>query len=95
VTICLLKKQSSGARLLPGDHPIAAETTGPVDLARFASETWVWLTRETSPDYHDQLMATCRGTGFSPLVRHLANTIITQLAMVACGLGVTLAPTAR
>jgi DNA-binding transcriptional LysR family regulator len=77
---------------LPGDHPVAAEGDGPVDLARFAAAPWVWLTRETSPDYHDQLMATCRGAGFSPQVRHLANTITTQLAMVACGLGVTLAP---
>lgn len=77
---------------LPGDHPLASETAGPVDLARFADEPWVWLTRDTSPDYHDQLMATCRGAGFSPVVRHLANTITTQLAMVACGLGVTLVP---
>jgi DNA-binding transcriptional LysR family regulator len=77
---------------LPGDHPVAADSIGPVDLARFAGDPWVWLTRETSPDYHDQLMATCRGAGFTPLVRHLANTITTQLAMVACGLGVTLVP---
>ncbi|MDP4503603.1 LysR substrate-binding domain-containing protein [Nonomuraea turcica] len=77
---------------LPGDHPVVAETTGPVDLARFAEEPWVWLTRDTSPDYYDQLMATCRGAGFSPAARHLANSITTQLAMVACGLGVTLVP---
>jgi DNA-binding transcriptional LysR family regulator len=79
---------------LPGDHPVATETTGPVDLARFADEPWVWLTRDTSPDYHDQLLETCRQAGFSPAVRHLANSITTQLAMVACGLGVTLAPNA-
>jgi DNA-binding transcriptional LysR family regulator len=77
---------------LPGDHSVVAETTGPVDLARFADEPWVWLPRDTSPDYYDQLMATCRGAGFSPEVRHLANSIMTQLAMVACGLGVTLVP---
>src|SRR5206468_12578000 len=58
---------------LPADHPAATGTTGPVDLARFAEEPWVWLRRDVSPDYHDQLMAT-------------------QLAMVACGLGVTLVP---
>ncbi|HVH24102.1 MAG TPA: LysR family substrate-binding domain-containing protein, partial [Pseudonocardia sp.] len=64
----------------------------PVDLARFADEPWVWLAREASPDYHDQLMATCRRAGFSPDVRHLAHSILTQLAMVNAGLGVTLAP---
>ena len=76
---------------LPTDHPAAAET-GPVDLARFTDEPWVWLRRDISPDYHDQLMATCHNAGFTPDVRHIANSIATQLAMVACGLGVTLVP---
>ncbi len=77
---------------LQADHPAAGETYGPVDLARFAQEPWVWLRRDASPDYHDQLMATCHSAGFTPDVRHIANSIATQLAMVACGLGVTLVP---
>jgi DNA-binding transcriptional LysR family regulator len=77
--------------LAPG-HPLAADAPSPVHLARFADEPWVWLRREASPDYHDQLMATCRRAGFSPGIRHLANSIFTQLAMAACGLGVTLVP---
>lgn len=76
---------------LPPDHSVA-ETTGPVDLTDLAQEPWVWLRREASPDYHDQLMTTCRTAGFTPAVRHIANSITTQLAMVACGLGVTLVP---
>jgi DNA-binding transcriptional LysR family regulator len=77
---------------LPRRHPAAGEGMLPVDLERFADEPWVWLHRDASPDYHDQLMATCRRAGFAPDVRHLANTITTQLTMVACGLGVTLVP---
>ena len=77
---------------LPPHHPLAADAPRPVGLARFADEPWVWLSREASPDYHDQLTATCRRAGFSPDVRHLANSILTQLAMVTAGLGVTLAP---
>ena len=77
---------------LPPGHPLAAGAPGPVHLARFAEEPWVWLRRDASPDYHDQLMATCRRAGFSPDIRHLANSIFTQLAMAASGLGVTLAP---
>jgi DNA-binding transcriptional LysR family regulator len=76
---------------LPEHHP-AAKDTLPVDLERFSDEPWVWLHRDASPDYHDQLMATCRRAGFTPDVHHLANTITTQLTMVACGLGVTLVP---
>jgi DNA-binding transcriptional LysR family regulator len=37
-------------------------------------------------------MATCRRAGFRPDVHHVANSILTQLAMVAAGLGITLAP---
>jgi DNA-binding transcriptional LysR family regulator len=77
---------------LPQQHPLAADGGQPVDLARFADEPWVWLHREASPDYHDQLMATCRRACFTPDARHYANSITTQLAMVACGLGVTLVP---
>ena len=77
---------------LPPGHPLAAGDPSPVPLARFADEPWVWLRREASPDYHDQLMATCRRAGFSPGIRHLANSISTQLAMAAAGLGVSLVP---
>jgi len=77
---------------LPPGHPLAADAPSPVRLARFADQPWVWLRREASPDYHDQLMATCRRAGFSPGIRHLANSIFTQLAMAAAGLGVTLVP---
>jgi DNA-binding transcriptional LysR family regulator len=77
---------------LPPGHPLAADAPSPVHLARFADEPWVWLRREASPDYHDQLMATCRRAGFSPGIRHLANSIFTQLAMTTSGLGVTLVP---
>jgi DNA-binding transcriptional LysR family regulator len=77
---------------LPPRHRLAADAPRPIDLAQCADEAWVWLEREASPDYHDQLMATCRKAGFSPDVRHLARSILTQLAMVTAGLGITLAP---
>lgn len=77
---------------IPAEHPLATDAAGPVGLARFADDPWAWLRRDASPDYHDQLLATCRRAGFSPEVRHLANSITTQLAMVAGGLGVTLVP---
>lgn len=77
---------------LPAGHPHAADTSTAVDLAALRDEPWVWLRREISPDYHDELMAACRQAGFAPDTRHHANSITTQLAMVASGLGVTLAP---
>ena len=76
---------------MPQDHRRAAED-GPVELADFRDESWVWLNRSVSPDYHDELMSACRQAGFRPDPRHYANSIHSQLAMVSCGLGVTLVP---
>jgi len=77
---------------LPRSHRLAADAGRPVELTQFVEEPWVWLHRDASPDYHDQLIAACRAAGFIPDARHHANLITTQLAMVACGLGVTLVP---
>jgi DNA-binding transcriptional LysR family regulator len=61
-------------------------------LRSAAELPWIWLPREISPDYHDQVVACCRSANFSPEARHLARSITSQLTMVACGLGVALVP---
>lgn len=76
---------------LPPRHRYAA-LDAPVALEEFQHDPWVWLVRQISPDYHDEMTTACRKAGFSPEVRHLANSIHSQLAMVACGLGVTIVP---
>lgn len=75
----------------PDDHP-QARSTEPIDLTTLRDEPWVWLHRDISPDYHDQLLSACRKAGFTPDSRCHANSITTQLAMVASGLGITLVP---
>jgi DNA-binding transcriptional LysR family regulator len=64
----------------------------PADLASTVELPWIWLPRSISPDYHDQVVACCRAAGFAPDARHTARSITSQLAMVACGLGVALVP---
>jgi DNA-binding transcriptional LysR family regulator len=66
--------------------------TDTVDLASVAREPWIWLPRHISPDYHDQVVACCREAGFAPLVTNTADSIISQLAMVACDIGVAVVP---
>lgn len=78
---------------LPAGHP-AADTSVPLDLADLAGETWVWLHRHISPDYHDAMAAMCRTAGFSPVPAHWARSVTSQIAMVECGLGVTVVPAA-
>jgi len=87
------------AHVLRHDHLLAALPAGhqhacdsPVEMSTLADEPWVWITRAVSPGYHDALIAACRRAGFSPLVHHHATSIHSQLAMVACGLGVALVP---
>jgi len=64
---------------LPQDHALAA-TSGLVTLARFRDESWVWLNRPISPDYHDELVAACQQFGFRPDPKHYGNSIHCQLA---------------
>ncbi|MDX3582434.1 LysR substrate-binding domain-containing protein [Streptomyces europaeiscabiei] len=78
---------------LPSRHP-AADTTGPLDLADLADAPWVWLHRHISPDYHDAMATMCRAAGFSPAPAHWARSVTSQIAMVECGLGVTVVPAA-
>lgn len=61
-------------------------------LRSAAELPWIWLPRQISPDYHDQIVACCRSANFSPEARHLARSITSQLAMVDSGLGVALVP---
>ena len=77
--------------LLPAEHPLS-DSTGPIDLADLADDAWIWLAREISPDYHDEMAAACRTSGFSPRVRHWARSIASQIALVECGAGVTIIP---
>ncbi|TDB88001.1 LysR family transcriptional regulator [Actinomadura sp. KC216] len=78
---------------LPLHHP-AADAAGPLDLADLAGNPWVWLHRQISPDYYDAMAAMCRAAGFSPVPAHWARSVTSQIAMVECGLGVTIVPAA-
>jgi DNA-binding transcriptional LysR family regulator len=77
---------------VPLGHPHAEPADEPLDLAELATDPWVWIPRDISPGYHDEVVTACRRAGFSPDAGHQATTIATQLAMVACGIGVAIAP---
>ncbi|MEV5101078.1 LysR family transcriptional regulator [Streptomyces massasporeus] len=61
-----------------------------VDLAEFADDEWItWGEGEFC---HEWLMFTLRSKGVEPIVGHRAAENHTQLALVAAGLGVCIAP---
>ncbi|MGR8011786.1 LysR family transcriptional regulator [Streptomyces hypolithicus] len=73
---------------MPAGHPLAGRAA--VDLEEFADDDWVtWAEGEFC---HEWLMFTLRGKGFEPRIAHVAEEHATQLALVAEGLGVCVAP---
>ncbi|MFF4219533.1 LysR family transcriptional regulator [Streptomyces nondiastaticus] len=73
---------------MPVDHPLAAREE--VGLEEFADDDWVsWPRGEFC---HEWLMLTLRGKGIEPRISHMAEEHHTQLALVAAGLGVAVAP---
>lgn len=69
-------------------HPLADRTA--VDLEDFAEDDWVtWAEGEFC---HEWLMFTLRGKGVEPRIAHVAEEHATQLALIAEGLGVCVAP---
>ncbi|MGP3967728.1 LysR family transcriptional regulator [Streptomyces sp. 6N223] len=73
---------------MPAGHPLAGRDE--VDLEDFAGDPWVsW---PPGAICHDWLMLTLRGKGIEPRVVHTAAEHHTQLALIAAGLGVAVAP---
>lgn len=77
---------SSPARTTEG-RQVRAEERRSGAPAALATEPWVWIDRDISPGYLDEVVTACRQAGFSPDARHHAGSIATQLAMVSCGIG--------
>ncbi|SDZ62143.1 LysR family transcriptional regulator [Pseudomonas sp. NFIX28] len=75
---------------LPSNHPLAARTR--LSLSSLATEPLVMFSRKVSPVYFDNLIATCRASGFSPRVLHEVRSVASQIAFVSCGQGIALVP---
>ncbi|MGG8405952.1 LysR family transcriptional regulator, partial [Streptomyces sp. 12297] len=73
---------------VPADHPLADRAE--VSLAEFAEDDWIsWNEGQFC---HEWLVFTLRGEGIEPRIEHIAEEHHTQLAFVAAGLGVCVAP---
>ncbi|MFE9258672.1 LysR family transcriptional regulator [Streptomyces sp. NPDC006879] len=73
---------------VPASHPLAGREA--VTLADFAQDEWVsWPEGQFC---HEWLLFTLRGEGVEPRISHRAEEHHTQLALVAAGLGVCVAP---
>lgn len=75
---------------LPADHPLANRSR--ISLSSLANEPLVMFARKVSPVYFDNLIATCRASGFSPRVLHEVRSVASQIAFVSYGQGIALVP---
>ncbi|SFL68518.1 LysR family transcriptional regulator [Pseudomonas sp. NFACC46-3] len=75
---------------LPSDHPLASRTR--ISLSSLSTEPLVMFSRKVSPVYFDNLIATCRASGFSPRVLHEVRSVASQIAFVSYGQGIALVP---
>src|SRR5919198_233680 len=74
--------------VLPPDHPLAGRRS--IKIEDLADEPWVSGCRDGH--CHEMLMRTCQNAGFEPNLAFFTNDTQVQIALVAAGVGVTLAP---
>nr|WP_228046672.1 LysR family transcriptional regulator [Saccharopolyspora sp. HNM0983] len=71
-------------------HPLAE--CAEVDLARLRTEPFVMYAAELRSVVNDAIVRSCAAAGFHPHCAHEVGEASTQVALVAAGLGVALAP---
>ncbi|NIK56541.1 LysR family transcriptional regulator [Kribbella shirazensis] len=76
--------------VLPSAHQLAARRS--VDPAQLASEPFVLLPRPAGPQLYDRIVEVCTAAGFTPRIAQHAVEWQTVCALVAAGLGVSIAP---
>jgi DNA-binding transcriptional LysR family regulator len=87
-----IERISNEPRLLglSAHHPLARRRRIP--LTSLAMEPFILFTRELCSGSHDQIIRTCINAGFSIHISHEVTNIVTALALVEAGLGVSLFP---
>lgn len=74
---------------LPRGHPLTRE--GRVAVAQLRHERFAYTPRRISPDLFDKVLGICLSHGYSPDIVQEATELQTVLALVAAGVGVTIA----
>jgi DNA-binding transcriptional LysR family regulator len=75
---------------LPTAHPLA--TANIVSGAELREESFILWPRASSPLFHDQIIAYCRDSGFTPRIAMEGADIETQLGLVSTGIGISPQP---
>jgi DNA-binding transcriptional LysR family regulator len=75
---------------IPVSHPLAGQDV--IELRQLAMEPMVLFPRRISTIYYDSIISACRQAGFSPRILHEVRSVMSQVAFVACAVGIALVP---
>lgn len=75
---------------LPRNHFLADRLE--IDVADLRHDVFVMFSRDPSPAYYDHIIAICDRGGFQPEVRIAAALVLSVVALVASGIGVSIVP---
>lgn len=81
--------------VLPHGHPLAAKSdrpVPPVQLAKLRDESFILVRRPGAMGMYSAFIAACRQQGFEPRVVAEVEQMLTNIALVAAGLGISVVP---
>jgi DNA-binding transcriptional LysR family regulator len=75
---------------VPRGHRLA--TVGPVPIEELAGERFILVRRHAAPGMYGDLLEACRGVGFEPHVVAEVGRMLTNINLVAAGVGISVVP---
>jgi DNA-binding transcriptional LysR family regulator len=77
---------------LPDTHLLARKSSTPVALQSLAGESFILVRRPGAPGMYANLIAACHRLGFSPVIAAEVENMLTNLMLVAAGVGISVVP---
>jgi DNA-binding transcriptional LysR family regulator len=90
VFVTLLQEEMRVA--LPEGHPLAQAQPSPLPLRALAGEPLILVRRPGAPGMYADLLDACQADGFTPRVAFQVEHMITNLMLVAAGVGISVVP---
>ena len=78
--------------VVPADHALAGRANRGIALTELAGERFVLTRRPSMPGMYDDLLQACRTAGFEPRVAAEVGRMLTNINLVAAGIGVSVVP---
>jgi DNA-binding transcriptional LysR family regulator len=80
--------------VLPADHPLVSgrRARNRVSLRALSDEAFVLVRRPGAPGMYGTLIAACQRVGFTPRIAAEVERMLTNVTMVAAGMGVSIVP---